>query len=154
MKQGHPSKDERPHDALAELGFGDQERAQALGRDQQGLDVALGRSVDKRRARGKLADVREELTLALLGDRRQMAQAVALGERDQALEHDEHAGTDLSRFEQFLPVRIFAHRPVAPQSIDFLRGQRGKGLLVARQASSVDGIGHTSRSLRRPELRA
>ena len=100
------------------------QRTQAFGRDEQGLDVALRRSVDKRRARGKLADVREELTLALLGDRRQMAQAVALGDRDQALEHDEHAGTDLSRFEQLLAVRIFADRPIAPQSVDFLRRQR------------------------------
>ena len=145
LQQSHPPKNERPHDALAELGFGDQKGTQALGRDQQGLDVALGRSVDKRRARGKLADVGEKLTLALLGDRRQMAQAVALGQRHQALEHDEHAGTDLSRFEQFLAVRIFAHRPVAPQSVDLRRGQRGKRLLVARQASSVDGFGHASR---------
>jgi len=49
-----------------------------------------------------------KLALALLGDRRQMSQAVALGQRDGALEHDEHAGADFSRFEQFFPVRIFA----------------------------------------------
>ena len=108
LKQGHPPKNERPHDALAELGFGDQERTQALGRDEQGLDVALRRSVDQRRARGKLADVGQKLTFALLDDRRHMAQAVALGQRHQALEHDEHAGADLSRFEQLFAVRIFA----------------------------------------------
>ena len=80
------------------------ERTQAFGRDEQGLDVALRRSVDKRRARGKLADVRQELAFALLGDRRQMAQAVALGQRHLALEHHEHARTDLSGFEQFFAV--------------------------------------------------
>ena len=145
LQQSHPPKNERPHDALAEFGFSDQERTQAFGRDQQSFDVALGRPVDKRRACGKLADIGEELAFALLGDRRQMAQPVALGQRHQALEHDEHAGTDLSRFEQFLAVGIFAYRPVAPQSVDLRRGQRGKRLFVARQASSVDRFSHASR---------
>ena len=145
FEQGHASKNERPHDALAEVGFGDQESTQAFGRDEQCLDVALRRSVDKRRARGKLADVREELTGALLGDRRHVAQAVALADRHLALEHDEHARADLSRFNEFLAIRIFAQRPVSSQSIDFLRRQLRKRFLVARDLRGVDGIGHTSR---------
>ena len=108
MQEGHPPQNERPHDALAEIGFGDQESTQAFGWDEQGLDVALRRSVDKRRARRQLADVREKLALALFGDRRQMSQAVALGQRHHAFENDKHAGTDFPRFEQFFPVRIFA----------------------------------------------
>src|SRR5580693_9863348 len=80
LQEGHPPKNERPHDALAELSFGDQESTQALGRDEQGFDVALSRSVDQRRARRQLADVDEKLAFALLGDRRQMAEPVALGQ--------------------------------------------------------------------------
>ena len=49
-------------------------------------------AVDQRRAVGELADFGEELARALLDDRRHMAEAVALGDRDMALEHDEHAG--------------------------------------------------------------
>ena len=79
LKQSHPAKNERPHDALAELGFGDQERTQTFGRNEQGLDVALCRAVRDRRAPGKLAGVSRELTRALFDDRRRMAQAVALG---------------------------------------------------------------------------
>ncbi len=131
MKQRHPSKYERPHDALAELGFGDQKRAQALGRDQQGLNIALRRSVDQRRASGKLADVRQELTHSLFHNRRRVAQTIALGERDRALEDDEHAWIDPSRFEQFLPIGIFAENAVASQAADFGVGQRRKRLLVA-----------------------
>ncbi len=70
LQEGDAPQNERPHDALAEIGFGDQESTQAFGRDQQGLDVALRRSVDKRRARRQLADVREKLALALFDDRR------------------------------------------------------------------------------------
>ena len=60
--QSDPAKDQRAHDALAEIGFGDQQRAQPVGRDQQGLDVALGRAVHQRGAAGELADLGQELT--------------------------------------------------------------------------------------------
>ena len=62
------------------------------GGDQQGLDLALGRGVDQRRAAGELADVGEEVTGALLDDWRDMAQPVALGDRNEAFEYDQHAG--------------------------------------------------------------
>src|ERR1700722_10130852 len=68
-----------------------------------------------------------------------MTQAVALTERHLALEHDEHAGADLSGFEQLFAVRIFAYRPIAPQPVHLLRGQSRKRLLVARELSGVDG---------------
>src|ERR1700722_15680419 len=68
-----------------------------------------------------------------------MTQAVALTERHLALEHDEHAGADLSGFEQLFAVRIFAYRPIAPQPVHLLLGQLRKRLLVARELSGVDG---------------
>ena len=46
LNESHAAKDERAHDAFAEIGFGDQQRAQCVRGDQQGLDVALGRGVD------------------------------------------------------------------------------------------------------------
>src|SRR6202034_3855706 len=112
FEQSDSSQNERPHDALAKLGFADQEPAQALCRNEQRFDVAFRLPVDQRRAGGELADVREELTGALLGDRRHMAEAIALADRDYPLEHDEHSRTDLSGLEQFLAVRIFAQRTV------------------------------------------
>ena len=48
---------------------------------------------------GKLTHLGQELTCALLADGSDMAQAVALGDRDEARQHDEHAGPDFSRFE-------------------------------------------------------
>ena len=116
---------------------------EALGWDQQGLDFAFRRPVHQRCAPGKLTDLGQELTCALLGDGSDMAQAVALGDRNKARQHDEHAGPDFSRFEELLPVRVFAQRPVASQSIDFLVRQGRKRLLVPWSMSRVDQISHT-----------
>ncbi|MHC2773059.1 hypothetical protein ACVIM7_002526 [Bradyrhizobium liaoningense] len=49
LDQIDPAQDQRPHDALAELGLGDQQRAQPVRRQQQRLDIALGAAVDQRR---------------------------------------------------------------------------------------------------------
>ncbi len=61
LDQADPAQDQRAHDALAELGLGDQQRAQFLRRDQQRLDVALGMAVDQRDAAGELADLGQKL---------------------------------------------------------------------------------------------
>ena len=85
--QRDPAEDERAHDALAKLGLGDQQRPEVLRRDQQRLDLALGMAVDQRRLAGQRADLGEELARTLLDHRRDMAEAVMLGDRDVAGEH-------------------------------------------------------------------
>ena len=84
LDQVDPAQDQRAHDALAEIGFGDQQRPQLLRRDQQRLDIALGMAVDQRDAAGELADLGEKLTRPLIDDRRDVAEPVALGDRDVA----------------------------------------------------------------------
>ena len=69
LDQADPAQDQRAHDALAEFGFGDQQRAQLIRRDQQRLDIALGMAVDQREAAGKLADLGEKLPRPLIDDR-------------------------------------------------------------------------------------
>jgi hypothetical protein len=145
LKQGHSSEDERAHDALAELRFGDQQRAQTLGGNEQALDIAPCCAVGDRRAPRKLTGLAREVTCALFDHWRHMAQAVALDDRHEALEHDEHAGAELSSLEQLLPVGVVAQRSIAPQSVDFARSQRRKCFLVARSVSGVDEFVHTSR---------
>ena len=78
LDQADSAQDQRAHDALAEIGFGDQQRAQLVRRNQQRLDVTLGAAVDQRDAAGKLADFGEKLSRPLVDDRRDMAEAVAL----------------------------------------------------------------------------
>ena len=79
LKESHPAKDERAHDAFAEIVFRDQQRAQSVRRDQQGLDLALGGGVDQRRAAGELADLGQEVTRALLDHRRRHGPARRAG---------------------------------------------------------------------------
>ena len=100
LDQADPAQDQRAHDALAEIGFGDQQRPQPLRRNQQRLDIALGMAVDQRDAAGELADLGEKLARPLIDHRRDVAEAVALGDRDMAGQDDEHAGTDLAGLEQ------------------------------------------------------
>jgi hypothetical protein len=100
LDQADPAQDQRAHDALAEIGFRDQQRAQFVGGNQQRFDIALGVAVDQRDAAGELADLGQELTRALIDHRRDMAKAVALGDRDFARQYHEHAGPRLAGLEQ------------------------------------------------------
>lgn len=61
LEQIDPAQDQRAHDALAEFGLGDQQRAQPLRRQQQRLDIAFGAAVDQRRPSGELAQLRPKL---------------------------------------------------------------------------------------------
>ena len=69
LDQVDPAQDQRAHDPLAEFGFGHQQRAQLIGRDQKRLDIAVGMAIDQREAAGKLANLGEELPRPLIDDR-------------------------------------------------------------------------------------
>ena len=133
LDQIDPAQDQRAHDALAEFGLRDQQRAQLIRRNQQRFDVALGMAVDQREAAGKLADLSEKLPRPLVDDRGDMAKAVALGDRDGAGQHHEHAGTDLAGFEQGVAVPVGAKLPETAHPLDFGIRERRKGLLMARK---------------------
>ena len=120
LDQVDPAQDQRAHDALAEFGFRDQKRAQLIRRNQQRFDIALGMAVDQRDAAGKLADLGQKLPRALVDDRSDMAEAVALGDRDMARQHHEHAGTGLAGLEQRFAVLVGAQLPEPAHALDFV----------------------------------
>ena len=93
-------------------------------------------AVDQRDAAGKLADFGQKLPRPLIDHGRDMAQAVALGDRDMAGEHHEHAGTGLAGLEQSLAVAIRPELAEPAHPRDFGRCQRGKGLLETRENPS------------------
>jgi hypothetical protein len=105
LDQRHAPQNQRAHHPLAQVGFGNDERAQLAGRHQQGIDVVLGMAVDQRGRARQLADFGQELARPLGDDGHHMAQAVALGDGDRALEHHKHAGAGLTGGEQ--PVASF-----------------------------------------------
>ena len=58
-----------------------------------------------------------------------MAEAVALGDRDMAGKHDEHAGAGLAGLEQPLAVAVFPDLAEPAHARDLERGQFRKRLL-------------------------
>ena len=91
-----PAQDQRANDALAEIGLGDDQRAQLVRRDEQRLEVVLRMRIDERVAAGERRNLGDEVTGAARGERPHMTQAISLAEGDRAAQDDEHAG---------LPVR-------------------------------------------------
>ena len=155
LDQADPAQDQRAHDALAEFGFGDQKRPQLIRRNQQRFDIALGMAVDQRDAAGELADLGQKLPRPLVDDRRDMAEAVALGDRDMARQHHEHAGADLAGLEQGFAIPVASRLPEPAHPLDFVMRQRRKGLLVTWKRVSVGAGRRTGRGVcthcRRPK---
>ena len=105
LDEADPPQDERADDALAEIGLGDQERAD-LGRwNEDGFHLSLRPAVDQRIAAGELADLGEELPGALLEDRRDVAKPVALRDGDMAGKQHEHARRRPAGFEEQRPAQ-------------------------------------------------
>jgi hypothetical protein len=119
------------HDALAEIGFGDQQRAQFFRRNQQRLDIAFGVAVDQRDAARKLTDLGEKLSGPLVDDGGDVTEAVALGDRHMAGQHHEHSRAGLAGLEQRFTALVMAHVAEPAHAPDLLRRQGGKGLLEA-----------------------
>ena len=130
LDQADPAQDQRPHDALAKFGFRDQQRAQLLRRNQKRFDIALGMAVDQRDAAGKLADLGQKLSRALVDDRSNMAEAVPLGDGDCARQHHEHAGAYLAGFEQSFAVLVGSKLAEPAHARDFVMGERRECLFV------------------------
>ena len=133
LDQAHAAKDQRAHDALAEIGFGNQQRPQPLRRNQQRFDVTLGIAIDQCGAAGELADFGEKLTRSLIDHRRDVTEAVALADRDMAGQDDVHSRARLAGFEQSFAVFVASHFAEAAHSRDLLRRQRRERLLETRK---------------------
>src|SRR4051812_41483494 len=125
LNEADAPKNQRSHDALAEIRLGDDQRAKLLGRDQHRFDVLVGIAVDKGKPSGELRDFREELTPPLADDGNDVAETVALADGHDALEHDEHARAGLADREQPFAALVAARLPEAADALDLrLREQR------------------------------
>src|SRR5712671_2360365 len=139
LDQVYAAQDKRAHDALAEIGFGDEQRAQSFRRNQQGFDIALGMAIDQRGAARELTDFGEKLTRSLIDDRRDVTKAIALGDRDMAGQDDEHARPGFAGLEQSFAVLVSSDIAEPPHARDFLRRQRRECLLMPRKRGRQRG---------------
>src|ERR1700730_2176512 len=94
--QSDTAQDECADHALAELGLSNQQRPQALGRNENRFYVRLGNTVDQRRLAGQLSDFSEKLAGSLLDDGNDAPEPVAPVDGNNAGHDDEHAGTRLA----------------------------------------------------------
>jgi hypothetical protein len=130
LNQTDATKDERTHDTLTELRFGDEQPAQIFGRNHERLDVAFCVAVDQSGASGQRSYFSQELPGTLISDGRDVPQAVALRDGHVPAEDDEHA-PDVAGLGQALPVAVAADRSESSQTRYFLRRQDRKHLIVA-----------------------
>src|ERR1700688_4614893 len=90
-------------------------------------------AIDQRDAPRKLADFGEKLTRPLVDHRRDVAEAIALGDRDMAGQYDEHAGAGLAGLEKLFAIAVMANLAEPAHPRDLLRRQRRECLLKARK---------------------
>ena len=136
LDQAYPSQDQSAHDAFAEIGLGNQKRAQSFRRDQKRFDIALGMTIDQRNTARELPDFGEELSWSLIDHRRDVTEPIALGDRNVAGQDHEHARSGFTRFEQLFTVLVTLDLAKAPHARHLIWRERRKRLLVTRKRAS------------------
>ena len=132
FQDADPAQDQRTHDPLAELGFGDQERAQPFRWNVEGADRLAGVTVDQRRTARKLRQLSDHRARSGAVKRPAAALFVVPDEIDRAGQDDEQAVAPLADLEQRLPgvvATVFAE-PAHP--LELGRRQREKDLIAPR----------------------
>jgi hypothetical protein len=129
----------------AEIGLGDDQRAQAVGPDVQRLGLLLRVGVDQRDAARETRNLAEKLPLRHGGDRIDVAEAIALRDRDAALKHDVHAGPGLARLDDTRATRVAMHVAEAHHPRDVGLREHRKHLVLAR-SQVVRQLSHRSLS--------
>jgi len=118
LDQRDAAQDQRANDALAEIGLGDDQRAQTRGAEQQDLDRTVGDDVDERGAARERSHFAGEVARFLAHDWNDVAEAVALADGDGAAQDDEHAHTGLAARYEALARSVALDRGEAPHALD------------------------------------
>ena len=140
--QADPAQDQRAHDPLAEVRFGDDQRAQLIGRHEQRLDIVVRVRIHQRGATGERPDLAEELAMAVRDERHDVSQPVALAQRHPAAENDEHPGTGLAGGDEALAARVASRRPEAADARDLGIRQLRKHLMAPGHDPGGGIVGH------------
>ena len=89
LQYGGPTQDQRPHDALAEVSFGNDQRPQAIGGDDESLDRLLRHSVRQRGPARQLRHLADEVAWPNSDDRLVHIQLIVLGNNNTASEDND-----------------------------------------------------------------
>ena len=153
LDQRHAAEDERAQDALAELGLGDEQGSQRLGRDDDRLHVADRPGVDRAHVlpSGEMSELGHDLArhdLRHLLERRpdqlrerghghRLPERVAENDRDPAGEDHVHPGDRFSRAEEELAGREPPDLAERPDAVDLGRGEDREHLVEPRRQDAA-----------------
>ena len=130
LKQADTAQDQRPHDALAELRFRDQQVAQPARRDDKRLDGLFRHGVNQRRPARELRQLAHERARIVRHERVGMTQP-ALADLDPSRQDEEGARRDVAGREDALAGRVGFALAEAPQPIAFRRCEHRKHLIAS-----------------------
>ena len=131
FNQRHAAQNQRAHQPLAQIGFGNDQRAQLAGGHQQRFNVFFGMPVHQRHAARQLPHFGQKFAWPLPHDGHDVAHAVALGDGHHALQHHKHARPGLAGGEKPVTALVMQHLAEAPDPVDLLRTQEWKHLVPA-----------------------
>src|SRR5687768_8830723 len=98
----NPAKDERAHDALAEIGLGDEQRAELFRRNDESLDGLVRIRIDERRSSRELREFAEEVPRLVRDDQLAPAELVVPADGDLTGENHDLPVSDLSHLHERL----------------------------------------------------
>ncbi len=136
------AQDERAHDALAELGLGDEQRAQSLRRNQQRLDVAPGVGIDERGTAGQLGEFAHERPDVVRDDNLRHRRLAPAGDGGVARENDRKAVAGFAEPHDRSARIEAAQLAEAPQPVDLGGLEHREHLFAARTDEGERWFGH------------
>ena len=131
LEQTHAAQNQRPHDALAKLGFRDQQCAKPVRRNDNAVYRLKRGRVRKRRPTRHLRQFAQELAGPMGHDFVTVPQTVVSGDFDLAARNDDQAGPDLAGREQLVASLegVALAEPAHP--LDLERLEIGEHLIMA-----------------------
>ena len=131
LQQPDAADDQGPHDALAELGFGNQQGAQPVRRDDQGLHRLLRGDVCQRRPSGQLRELTYEFAGTVADNADALAGFIDMGHVDPAGQNDHQARADLADGEERCALGEGAALAEAAHALDLQCIEHRQHLLAA-----------------------
>ena len=138
------AQDQRAHQPFAKLGFGDQQSAHAVRREDQRLDGFAGDGIAERRPAGELRQFAEERARAECVKMLALAVGVVAIDVDLPAEDDAETDADFADRRQCLARREAADLAEAPCTLDVGGVEKRKDLVAARLDDRRMGNAHAS----------
>jgi hypothetical protein len=149
LEQPDPAQNQRTHDVLAQLCFGDQQCAQFSGRDDERFDLLLRMGVDERRSARELRQLAHEGSRPMGHDVAAAARFIVLSDIHPSGQDDRETWTDMADLHERLAGTIRADLAEPAHALDIRGLQNRKHLVAARVDDRLRGSWHDSRLLAR-----